>query len=743
MIQMKSNRQFFLVAMLLVYALAAGSQHLCAQISSDPVHNGRISELGGKDLIENTRGTNVLRLPSDPLIRVKYGNNNIPSSSAASAQHGNAFGSQLLCDSPIVHEFTIENGGTDTLDITSITISPAVNFILNQPASYSVPGSTSVTFSVEFAPNSSGNHTATVTITSNDPNTGTFTLNYSGQGLSDNTPPTFSCPTPITANSPTNACGATVNYSVTATDNCSASTTLVLGPSSGTVFPIGTTAVIYSAADPTGNSSNCTFSVTVIDNNTPSITCPGNFTVPCSTNSCGAIVSYNAPISTDNCPGHATTMTAGMSSGSTFPVGVTTNTFQVVDGAGLTANCTFTVTVEDTSAPQAICQNVTLTLNPSGQAILVPGAMDNASTDNCAITNKSVSQTNFNCSHLGPNIVTLTVSDAATNQSTCNAVVRVTDQIYSSSVTEVVKSCGYHISCFGANDGVAHVSASASCPGLSYYWSNGSTSPTATGLAAGTNNVTVTGIGGDTSVVPFFLTQPDPISISIASIQHPCPSATNGSANIQVSGGNSCSAYTFQWSTGANSQNLNNVPPDSFEVTVTDIAGCTQTLPVVISPLPTPNPSFIQSGNTFTSNQTWNTYQWLRNGVAIPGATGMSYTYTALGTYSLRVTDNNGCIGTSQESIITAIDPQSELGFGLSVYPNPANRSLFLRTSFPINDAMTISMLDVLGLKHVHAEVLELQDEMALDIQGLPSGSYFVVVNTALGERQVFRVLVE
>ncbi|MFN8393521.1 MAG: HYR domain-containing protein [Bacteroidia bacterium] len=61
------------------------------------------------------------------------------------------------------------------------------------------------------------------------------------------------------------------------------------------------------------------------------------------------------------------TQTAG-AFGSFFPVGTTTNTFVATDASGNTGSCSFTVTVNDAQAPNAICQNVTVQLNNTGAA---------------------------------------------------------------------------------------------------------------------------------------------------------------------------------------------------------------------------------------------------------------------------------------------------------------------------------------------------------------------------------------
>ncbi|MBI5386697.1 MAG: DUF5011 domain-containing protein, partial [Verrucomicrobia bacterium] len=110
-----------------------------------------------------------------------------------------------------------------------------------------------------------------------------------------------------------------------------------------------------------------------------------------------------------------------------FPGGVTPLIISVTDGEGYVSDCHFSVTVTDSEAPVARCKNVTLTLDATGQATLLPAQVDDGSTDNCAITERSLSKTDFNCSNLGNNSVTLTVEDAAGNEASCTATVTVVD----------------------------------------------------------------------------------------------------------------------------------------------------------------------------------------------------------------------------------------------------------------------------------------------------------------------------
>ena len=102
-------------------------------------------------------------------------------------------------------------------------------------------------------------------------------------------------------------------------------------------------------------------------------------------------------------------------------------TLTVTDVNGNASSCTTTVTVEDNVAPNALCTNYTLQLDANGNATLDPANIDGGSTDACGIASIAASQTAFDCSHVGANSVTLTVTDINGNSATCVATVTVED----------------------------------------------------------------------------------------------------------------------------------------------------------------------------------------------------------------------------------------------------------------------------------------------------------------------------
>ncbi len=112
--------------------------------------------------------------------------------------------------------------------------------------------------------------------------------------VNDQTAPVITCPANITVTTPIGSCTAVVNFVVTATDNCNGAITIVSTPASGTAFPIGVTTVTSTATDACGNSSTCTFTITVLDGQLPVVTTqPVNRTVCVGSSATFSVVATN------------------------------------------------------------------------------------------------------------------------------------------------------------------------------------------------------------------------------------------------------------------------------------------------------------------------------------------------------------------------------------------------------------------------------------------------------------------
>ena len=263
----------------------------------------------------------------------------------------------------------------------------------------------------------------------------------------------MTCTGEITVNNTTNQCGAVVTYANPA-GSCGS---ISCSPSSGSFFPIGTTGVSCTGSA----GGNCSFSVTVLDVQKPTIVCPANQTaVEDAPGSGRAAVSYTNPAATDNCPGAVTT-SCNPASGSLFFVGTTTVTCVAEDGSENSANCTFTVTVTATGCSVICPGNVLRSTAPNqcGSVITYPAATTSGSTCGSVVTCLPpsgsffpVGSTNVTCSDgAGHNCSFLvSVVDEQAPQLTCPGTTTVTENP------------------IGSNSAVVTFTASATdnCPGL-------------------------------------------------------------------------------------------------------------------------------------------------------------------------------------------------------------------------------------------------------------------------------------
>jgi uncharacterized repeat protein (TIGR01451 family) len=271
-----------------------------------------------------------------------------------------------------------------------------------------------------------GPGTYTITLTANDGssnnngagNTTTTTTTFT---VVDQTAPAIDCPANVTTSNDPGSCSATVNPgTATATDNCD-STPTINGTRSdnqplNAPYPKGRTTITWTATDDENNRSSCVQTITVNDTENPTISCPANITQGNDLGACGAVVTYTTPVSSDNCPGAITTQTSGLPSGSTFPVGTTTNTFEVTDTSGNKASCSFTVTVNDVENPVISCP-ANITLEPTCPSGAIATYTTPVGTDNCpgATTTRTAGLASDSVFPIGTTTVTYSVTDAHGN----------------------------------------------------------------------------------------------------------------------------------------------------------------------------------------------------------------------------------------------------------------------------------------------------------------------------------------
>lgn len=209
--------------------------------------------------------------------------------------------------------------------------------------------------------------------------------------------------------------------------------------------------------------------------------------------------------------------------------------------------------------------------------------------------------------------------------------------------------------CNGGNSGFINLTVSGGATPYTYSWSNGASNEDPSGLPAGSYTVTVTDANGCTQTASATLTDPPLLDASISGTDPDCNNGNDGSVNLTVSGGTS--PYSFDWSNGATTEDLNNVPAGTYTVTVTDDNGCEQTASVTLANPPAISASasgtdpLCNASNSGSINLTVGggatpyAFQWSN------GATSQNPANLPAGTYTVTVTDANGCTQTTSVTL--------------------------------------------------------------------------------------------
>ncbi|HXB14086.1 MAG TPA: T9SS type A sorting domain-containing protein, partial [Bacteroidia bacterium] len=262
--------------------------------------------------------------------------------------------------------------------------------------------------------------------------------------------------------------------------------------------------------------------------------------------------------------------------------------------------------------------------------------------------------TNANTSGLSAANYTVTVSDSCGNSATASV------SITQPNALSVLANTTANVSCNGGNNGSASSIVSGGSSPYTYLWSDGNSQTTisATGLTTGSYTVTVSDFCGSTVTASVNITQPISLSVSVSITSNvSCNRGNNGSAISSISGGTT--PYTYTWSNGPNSPDISSLSAGTYSLDVTDNNGCTGSASVIITQPSALNVSAnnvlnvsCNGGNNGSASSSVSggtapyTYSW-SNSQNSPDISSLS-----AGTYTLNISDNNGCTG-SASVIIT------------------------------------------------------------------------------------------
>ncbi|MBK9338505.1 MAG: HYR domain-containing protein [Lewinellaceae bacterium] len=413
--------------------------------------------------------------------------------------------------------------------------------------------------------------------------------------VTDAEPPAVSCPADISVDTDPGACSAAVAYATPAgTDNCPGATTAqTAGFASGADFPVGTTTNTFETTAANGQTTSCSFAVTVTDAEPPAISCPADISVDTDPGACSAVVNFTTPSGTDNCPGATTAQTAGFASGETFPVGSTTNTFETTAANGQTTSCSFAVTVTDAEPPALVCPADISVETDAGACSAVVAYATPSGTDNCpgATTAQTAGFASGETFPVGSTTNTFETTAANGQTTACSFSVTVTDAEPPALVCPADISVDTDAGACSAAVAYATPSGTDNCPGATTAQTAGLASGSDFPVGTTTNTFETTAANGQTTSCSFAVTVTDaeppavscPADISVdtdagncsAAVAYATPSGTDncpGATTAQTAGLASgadfpvgTTANTFE-TTAANGQTT----ACSFAVTVTD-----------------------------------------------------------------------------------------------------------------------------------------------------------------------------
>ena len=406
-----------------------------------------------------------------------------------------------------------------------------------------------------------------------------------------------------------------------------------------------------------------TFTVTVHDNSCPS---PGVQTYSFSVLVSALNVSVTSS-PTVRCHGEATGTASASATGigpftylwmpgqyttasvSNLPAG--NYTVDIVDGTGCAGSRNFTITEPPALTLSLSSTNAQCSGGPGTATAVVGGG----TTSYTYSWNTSPTQTTSTISNLVPGNYTVTVLDAN--------LCRIRGSVTVSGSNPVIGTLNLRPTTCGASNGSINVSVSNSTGPLSYVWTpNVSTSFSATGLAAGSYDVTVTDSLGCSTTLNGIVPSSVAVAASASATASSC-SVNNGTVNVTVSSG--IAPFTYSWTPNVStSSSATGLAAGNYAITVSDSAGCSANVtatvngssPIAASLNITPASCAANDGAIdviVTSGTAPYTYDWNPNVSTSSSATGLT-----VGMYSVTVSDNTGCsislTGTVNSSGITA-----------------------------------------------------------------------------------------
>lgn len=417
--------------------------------------------------------------------------------------------------------------------------------------------------------------------------------------------------------------------------------------------------------------------------------------------------------------------TAGDSSGATFPLGTTSNTW-VVSQNGNSDSCSFSINVADSAAPVlSTCpSNDIAYLNAFCDAVVPDYNVALSLTDNCD-PNPTLVQSPAAGTSIGglgaSMMVSLISSDASGNTDSCIFAISTADtsapaitscppvQDFFPTTLDCNPVVNFNAPTFMDNCGASVTSTST--PGDTF------------ALGSYTITYTATDSSGNSALCVFTLNVNAPVlSLITANPMSICDGET---ATLDASTG----FGSYVWSTSDTSTSITVSTSGQYWVEVDNGTGCTgsDTIDFVVNALP--NPTIAINGAQLCVPPSMTNIQWFENGVAVPGANMPCFQPTSDGSFYATVTDTNGCDGASDTLAFVGIE-DAIAPMAMSVYPNPSEGGVQIEMAQSITTAGEVRVYDLTGRIMFRQSFDQLNAKFALDLGQLSAGSYIVEVSS-------------
>ncbi|MFD1551482.1 hypothetical protein DNU06_03745 [Putridiphycobacter roseus] len=358
-----------------------------------------------------------------------------------------------------------------------------------------------------------------------------------------------------------------------------------------------------------------------------------------------------------------------IANGGTLPYSYLWSDGQTTATANGLASGTYLVTVTDvngctTSESVVINEPIALSVTVTSSAVLCNGGNDGTAMVSIAGGTSpytylwSTGATNDSVSGLTDGNYSVTVTDANGYSILGTVLVNEPTALTNTNISVL------DVTCNGGNDGLVSLNASGGTAPYTYAWSNGQTTPNVIGLSAGSYSISITDSNACNIVVSTAVNEPTVLSNNSVNITDAsCNGTATGTIALQITGGSS--PYTYAWSNGQTNAVATGLTAGVHSVVVTDVNGCSlsinnltvnQPLTFAVETAAATNTSCFGAcdgfaiisldGGTFPYTYLWS------NGATDPVSLGL-----CAGTYSVTVTDANGCSLTENNILVAEPAP--------------------------------------------------------------------------------------